>query len=409
MKLISGHLPGLVSPFIIGCVMSIIAIPAAAQDHSQHAMTAGAVDKAKPAVSQQNEQAVESDQETPQVEISSEQQKLIGVKTVKAALMPMKKVIRTVGRIEADESRQATVNAKVEGWIEKLYVNTTGSYVAKGAKLAEIYSPELVATQQEFLTALQWSRDTAANHSSGDKTNASEVSTMLARDANATLNAARRRLLLWDISASQIRQIEQTGKPLRTLTLYAPSSGYITQKMVVSGMKVMPGEKMFDIADFSGLWVIADIYEYELPLIKVGNQAAITLAGLPGMELTSQIDYIYPDIAPQTRTAKVRLKLTNRNHQLKPQMFANVEIKINLGSKLVIPESAVLDTGKAMVVYVDLGNDAFEPREIKTGIRTDGYVEVLRGLKSGDKVVAAANFLVDSEAQLKGIKPLLQK
>ena len=409
MKLKNGHLTKFVSPFMIGCLLSIIAMPIAAQDHSQHSMQAGASGKAKPAASQQIQQAVESDQEVPQVEISAEQQKLIGVKTVKAATMPMKKVIRTVGRIEADESRQATVNAKVEGWIEKLYVNTTGSYVTRGAKLAEIYSPELVATQQEFLTALKWRRDAAEGHAGGVKTTASELSKMLVQDATATLDAARRRLLLWDISESQIKKIEQTGKPLRTLTLYAPASGYVTQKMVVAGMKVMPGEKMFDIADLSGLWVIADIYEYELPLIKVGNPATIKLAGLSGMELASQVDYIYPDIAGQTRTAKVRLKILNRNHQLKPQMFANVEIKINLGSKLVIPESAVLDTGKAMVVYVDLGNDAFEPREIKTGIRTDGYVEVLRGLKSGEKVVAAANFLVDSEAQLKGVKPLPRK
>lgn len=409
MKLMSGRLTKLLSPLIAGCVMLIIAAPIAAQDHSKHSMPAGKAGKAKTAASQPKEPVVESDQDVPQVEISPDQQKLIGVKTVKAALMPIKKVIRTVGRIEADESRQATVNAKIEGWIEKLYVDTTGSYVAKGAKLAEIYSPELVATQQEFLTALKWSRDAAANNTSMDKTTASELNKMLAQDATATLEAARKRLRWWDISETQIRQIEELGKPVRTLTLYAPASGYVTQKMVVAGMKVMPGEKMFDIADLSGLWVIADIYEYELPLIKVGNQAAITLAYLPGVELMSQIDYIYPDINAQTRTAKVRLKLANGHHQLKPQMFTNVEIKINLGRKLVIPESAVLDTGKATVVYVDLGNDAFEPREIKTGIRTEGYVEVLRGLKSGEKVVAAANFLVDSEAQLKGIKPLPSK
>jgi Cu(I)/Ag(I) efflux system membrane fusion protein len=405
----SGRLTKLLSPFIAVCMMLVIATPIAAQDHSKHSMPAGKAGTTKPTASQPKEPAVESDQDVPQVEISSDQQKLIGVKTVKVSLMPMKKVIRTVGRIEADESRQATVNAKVEGWIEKLYVDTTGSYVTKGAKLAEIYSPELVATQQEFLTALQWTKDAAANNTSANKTTASELNKMLDKDATATLEAARKRLSLWDISQTQVRQIEETGKPFRTLTLYAPASGYVTQKIVVAGMKVMPGEKMFDIADLSGLWVIADIYEYELPLIKVGNQAAITLAYLPGVELMSQIDYIYPDINAQTRTAKVRLKLANSHRQLKPQMFANVEIKINLGSKLVIPESAVLDTGKAMVVYVDLGNETFEPREIKTGVRTEGYVEVLRGLKSGEKVVSAANFLVDSEAQLKGIKPLPSK
>jgi Cu(I)/Ag(I) efflux system membrane fusion protein len=409
MKMMSGRLTKLLSPFLAGYVALIIAAPAAAQDHSQHSMPAGAADKKKPSASQQKQSAVESDQDVPQVEISSEQQKLIGVKTVKAALMPMNKIIRTVGRIEADESRQATVNAKIEGWIEKLYVDTTGSYVTKGAKLAEIYSPELVATQQEFLTALKWTKDAAANNSSTDKTTSSELNKMLAKDATAMLEAARQRLLWWDISPAQIRKIEESGKPVRTLTLYAPASGYVTQKMVVAGMKITPGEKMFDIADLSSLWVIADIYEYELPLIKVGNQASITLTSLPGVELMSQIDYIYPDLSAQTRTAKVRLKLVNSHHQLKPQMFTHVEIKINLGRKLVIPESAILDTGKAMVAYVDLGNGAFEPREIKTGIRTEGYVEVLRGLKSGEKVVAAANFLVDSEAQLKGIKPLPSK
>ncbi|PKN17340.1 MAG: efflux RND transporter periplasmic adaptor subunit [Deltaproteobacteria bacterium HGW-Deltaproteobacteria-6] len=388
-----------------GCLAMVMASAVAAQDHSQHGQAAAKTAQAKPA-SRQKQQAVEPDREVPQVEISAGQQKLIGVKTVKAALAPMKRIIRTVGRVEADESRQATINAKIEGWIEKLYVNTTGSYITKGAKLAEIYSPELIATQQEFLTALKWTKQTAAGSSDGSRTASSAVNKLMAGDAAATLEAARQRLLLWDISASQIKRIEETGQPVRTLTLYAPVSGYVTQKMVVAGMRIMPGEKMFDIADLSSLWVIADIYEYELPFIKVGNRAVMTLAYLPGVEMTSQIDYIYPNLSAETRTIKVRLKIANRNNQLKPQMFGNVEIQINLGRKLVIPESAVVDTGRAMVVYVDLGNDAFEPREIKTGIKTDGYVEVLRGLKSGERVVASANFLVDSEAQLKGIKPL---
>jgi len=288
-------------------------------------------------------------------------------------------------------------------------VNTTGVYIKKGDKLAEIYSPELVATQQEYLTALKWTKETAAGEPVGDRAKSSEVSRMLARDARATLDAARSRLLLWDISEGQIEQIAQTGKPLRSLTLYSPVSGYVTQKMVVSGMRVMPGEKMLDISDLSVLWVIADIYEYELSLIKVGNRASITVASVPGTEFVSRIDYIYPDLAPQTRTAKVRLKLSNVRGQLKPQMFANVEMKIDLGRRLTIPESAVIDTGIASVAYVDRGGGAYEPREVKTGLRADGYVEVLRGLKNGESVVAQANFLVDSEAQLKGIKPLKGK
>ena len=405
MKTRSGRLTKLLGPLTAGFLLFILTAPIAAQDHSQHARPATA-NKTKPSASQQNQPVSESPQDIPQVEISPQQQKLIGVKTVKATLMLMKKNIRTVGRVETDESRQATVNAKIEGWIEKLYVDTTGSYVEKGAKLAEIYSPEIVATQQEFLTALKWTKEMAAVQADDSRTGASNLKEMMARDSSATLEAARQRLIFWDISAAQIKQIEATGKPVRTITLYAPVTGHVTQKMVVAGMRVMPGEKMFDIVDLSSLWVIADIYEYELPFIKVGNQATITLAYLPGVEMMSRIDYIYPSISAETRTIKVRLKLANRNNQIKPQMFGNVEIRVNLGHKLVIPESAVMDTGRAMVVYVDLGNGAFEPREVKTGIRTDGYIEVLRGLKSGERVVSAANFLVDSEAQLKGIKPL---
>lgn len=388
------------------CLLLASAAPMAAQDHSQHALPAVTAEKANPSASPHNPPTPEPAQDIPQVEITPEQQKRIGVKTVKAALRPMNKVLRTVGRVEADESRQKTVNAKIEGWIEKLYVDTTGGYVTKGAKLAEIYSPELVATQQEFLTALQWAKETSPAPGAESRMAASDVNAMMAKDASATLEAARRRLRLWDISDGQIKRLEATGKPFRTLTLYSPVSGYVTQKMVVAGMRVMPGEKMFDITDLSSLWVMADIYEYELPFIGVGNQATMTFAYLPGVEMASRVDYIYPSLSAETRTIKVRLKIANPHHQLKPQMFGHVEIRVRLGRKLVIPESAVMDTGRAAVVYVDLGNGAFEPREIKTGMRTDGQIEVLRGLKSGESVAAAANFLIDSEAQLKGVKPL---
>ena len=393
---------------ISGCLFIFFSVPAFAQDHSGHTAPSTATVKSKTAAPPANS-SEETAQDVPQVEITSEQQKLIGVKTIKVALRPMQKVLRTVGRLEADERKLATVNTKVEGWIEKLYVETTGSHVRKGEPLAEIYSPELVATQQEFLNALKWTKESADAKDDRGQGGSPELSRMLARDAAATLAASRQRLLLWDISVKQIKNIEESGKTIRTLTLYSPVNGVITQKMAVVGMKVMPGEKLFDVADLSSLWVIADIYESELALIKVGNKALITLAYLPGKELSSQIDYIYPTISAETRTVKVRLKLANPESKLKPQMFTNVEIKINLGRKLMIPESAAIDTGKGMVVYVDLGNGAFEPREIKVGLRTDGYIEVLRGLKAGEKVVSAANFLVDSEAQLKGVKPLPSK
>jgi len=398
--------------FYLGVAIYILlffTMPVSAQDHAGHTSPAKAATKSKTVTPEVKKPAVESKEDIPQVEISPEQQKLIGVKTDKVAIRSLQKIIRAVGRLEADERKLATVNAKIEGWIEKLYVEVTGSYIKKGQPLAEIYSPELIATQQEFLNALKWAKQSADSRQEKDKNSSTDLSGLIAQDAAATLGASRQRLLLWDISAEQIKNIEESGKTIRTLTLYSPANGFITQKMAVSGMKVMPGEKLFDVADLSSIWVIADIYENELPLIKVGNRALITLAYLPGKEFSSQIDYIYPSISAETRTVKIRLKLNNPNYQLKPQMFANVELKINLGKKLMIPESAVIDTGKGMVAYVDLGNGAFEPREIKAGLRSDGYIEVLRGLKNGDKVVSAANFLVDSEAQLKGVKPLPSK
>ena len=394
---------------LAGYLLFIFAAPVSAQDHTGHISQSKAVTKSEPAASQTKGPVAGEPEDIPQVEISPEQQKLIGVKTVKAAMRPLQKVIRTVGKLEADERKLATVNAKIEGWIEKLYVETTGSYIKKGQPLAEIYSPELVAAQQEFLNALKWAKQSSGSSAEKDKNSSTDISRLIAEDAAATLEASRRRLLLWDVSAQQIKKIEESGEVMRTLTLYSPVNGFITQKMAVSGMKIMPGEKLFDVADLSGIWVIADIYEYELPLIKVGNHASITLDYLPGKEFHSQIDYIYPSIAADTRTVKIRLKLDNPDHQLKPQMFANVELKINQGKKLMIPDSAVIDTGKGMVVYVDLGNGSFEPREIKAGLRGDGYIDVLRGLKNGDKVVSSANFLVDSEAQLKGVKPLSPK
>jgi Cu(I)/Ag(I) efflux system membrane fusion protein len=404
---------------------SMASLPAFAQGHAGHtAQPPVAVEKQKAAKPQTPQPASEEEatEEAPQVEISPEQQQLIGVKTVKVALKSLQKVIRTVGRIEVDERKLATVNTKIEGWIEKLHVDYTGRYVKKGEPLVEIYSPELLATQQEFISTLKWAGKQSGtaqtpepahrghDHSSQATANepVSELQKMLAKDAGAALGAARERMRLWDISEAQIKHIEQTGKAVRTLTLYSPVSGFVTQKMAIQGMKVMPGEKLFDIANLATLWIVADIYEYELPFVKVGQPARITLSYFPGRQFSSQIDYIYPTISADTRTAKIRLTLPNPGGQLKPQMFTNVEIRINLGKKLVIPDSAVIDTGTSQVVYVAKGEGAFEPREVELGLRADGAVEVLRGIKAGEKVVLSANFLIDSEAQLKGIKPLRQ-
>ena len=404
--------------FVLFFNWALIPSSAFSQDHSAHQMKpmqeevkTGEVKSKETPLAAQEEQV----QEVPQVEISPEQQKLIGVKTIRVSFNQFKKVIRTVGRVETDERRQATVNVKIEGWIERLYVNYTGTYVKKGEPLADIYSPELLATQLEFINALKWTgREFDASqaahegheHAVSNVEPVPDLQKMLNEDAAEALDAARQRLRLWDMSEAQIAQVEESGKPIRTITLYSPVTGYVTEKMAVLGMKVMPGEKLFDVADLSSLWVIADIYEYELPFIKVGQEAKIALSYIAGAELSSRIDYIYPTISSDTHTAMVRFELPNPNNQLKPRMYTNVEIDIDLGKRITIPESAVIDTGESQIVYVDLGNGAFEPREVKLGLHANGYVEVLKGLKEGESVTSSANFLIDSEAQLKGIKPL---
>ncbi len=415
--------------WIIALLLTTMPMTLHAQGHAGHGTPAPA-EKPKAAAPQVKQPQVTQPQinhevqqeqeaaEPPQIELSTDQVQRIGVKTVKATVKSIQRTIRTVGRIEADERLLTTVNTKVEGWIEKLYVDYTGRMVKKGEPLVEIYSPELLATQQEFIQAKKWAAKRTVeapqdSHSHNDSAESPEMVSilkqMLEKDAAATLEAARQRLRLWDISEEQIKKIEETGRPVRTLTLYSPAGGIVTQKMAVQGMKVMPGEKLFDVTDFSRLWIVADIYESELPIVKVGQPVSVSLSYYPGRTWSSRVDYIYPVLSPDTRTAKVRIILPNPEGQLKPQMFTDVEIRVGLGKRLTIPDSAVIDTGTGQVVYVDRGNGVFEPREIRTGLHADGAVEVLRGLKAGDKVASSANFLIDSEAQLKGVKPLKGK
>jgi Cu(I)/Ag(I) efflux system membrane fusion protein len=379
---------------LLGVFIGIAPSLCLAQSHQHGAMSMPEKSKAPSAKpSAQKEQAQE---EVPTVEIPADKQQLIGVKTATVSFRPLQRTIRTVGRIEYDEKKINTINTKFEGWIEKLFVNTTGSYVKKGEPLAEIYSPELLATQREFLNALKWKNSFKKE---------GELAAQLARDAETLLEAARERLRLWDITEEQIRKVEETGRPIKTLTLYSPTSGNVVQKAAIQGMKVMPGEKLFDIVDLSSIWIIADIYEYELPFVRVGEQASINLSYLPGKKFLSRIDYIYPTLAGETRTAKIRFTLINPGDQLKPQMYTDVILKINLGKRLVIPEDAVIDTGVRQIVYVYRGEGNFEPREISVGLRTDKMIEVTQGLRAGEKVASAANFLIDSEAKLKGIAP----
>lgn len=347
---------------------------------------------------EQNVSVAEGEPQT--IEIPEAGQKFIGMKTTVAEEKSLSRTIRTVGRVAYDERKIATVNTKIEGWIENLQVDYTGRYVKKGEVLAEIYSPDLVAAQQEYLNILKWARQREAPVGTEDT---SAMIRMLVQDAEAMRQAARQRLRFWDVTEAQIRKIEETGSPLRTLAIFSPMSGYVVQKSVVQGMKVQPGEKLFDLVDTSSLWVMSDIYEHEVALVRVGQKGEIMLDSLPGKVYVSSIEYISPLLAGETRTVTVRFSLENQGGDLKPQMFANVALKIDLGTRLVVPEDAVINTGARQLVYVDKGDGYFEPREVGVGVKAEGMAEILNGLQAGEKVASAAAFLIDSEARLKGV------
>ena len=324
------------------------------------------------------------------VQISPERQQLIGVRIGTVEKRLLQKVIRTNGRVEFDEKRLATISPKIGGWIEDLYIDFTGAPVKKGAPLLTLYSPELVSTQEEYLAALRARQELSAS-----------PYPEVAASGNALVESARRRLRLWDISEEQIRELEQTGQVRKSLTLYSPYGGIVLEKMAFKGMRVEPGMALYKLADLSVVWLIADIYEYELPLIRLGQQASINLSYLPGEAFTGKAVFIYPSLDAQTRTARVRFEFANPRGTLKPEMYAGVEITIRLGDKVTVPEGAIIDTGIRKVAIVEKGAGYFEPRDVKLGTKAGDYYEVLDGLTVGERVVTSANFLIDSESKLK--------
>lgn len=324
------------------------------------------------------------------VQITPERQQLIGVKIGKVEMRLLEKIIRTVGRVDYDERKVVTITPKIGGWIEDLHVDFTGKYVRQGESLLTIYSPELVSTQEEYLIALKAKKDLM-------KSPFSEV----AASGSSLVESAKRRLKLWDISDDQIKALEESGEAKKTITLHSPFSGFVLEKMAYKGMSVMPGMALFKLADLSAVWLYADIYEYELPFIRLGQQATIQLSYLRGETFVGKAIYIYPSLDPNTRTARVRFEFPNPAGKLKPEMYGNVEIKVHLGTRLVVPEGAIIDTGLRQMVIVDKGEGYFEPREVKVGARVDDYYEIIKGLKAGERVVTSANFLIDSESKFK--------
>jgi len=324
------------------------------------------------------------------VKVSADRIQQLGVRTEPVARRPLSREVRAVGTIEVDERGQYTVAPKFEGWIEKLYVNTTGQAVSRGQALAEVYSPELVSAQREYLIAYR-----AVGSMTGAGAEAQQGARQLA-------DAALERLRNWDISEEQVARLRQSGEPRRTLTLVAPAAGFIVKDPPVAGMRFMPGEALFRIASTGHVWLIADVFEQDLALVRRGAKATLRVDAYPTRDFPGQVTFIYPTLNAETRTARVRVELANADGMLKPGMYGTVQIEA--GSKaeaLMVPDSAVIDSGTRQVVLVSLGEGRFEPRDVKLGARGGGFIEVLSGLREGDSVVTRANFLIDSESNLK--------
>jgi len=322
--------------------------------------------------------------------ISPEKQQLIGVQYGTVEYQTISKSLRAVGKVAYDETKLTRINPKIEGWIETVYVDFTGKLVQKGQPLLNIYSPDLVQTQQEYLLAIKGRRQIGESPFS-EAVNFSE----------SLVQSARRRLELWDVSEQQIRELEKRGTALRAMTIYAPASGFVMTRNAFPRQRVMPETELYTLADLSTVWIIADIYEFEAADVKLGQPATVTLSSFPEREFTGKITYIFPQVDNATRTLKVRIELANKGFALKADMFADVVLQINYGNKLVVPQEAVMDSGTEQLVYVSIDDGYFEPRRIQIGAKVDNKYIVLGGLQAGERIVTSGNFLIDSESKLK--------
>ena len=322
-----------------------------------------------------------------EVKIDTQRQQLIGLRTAVVEEGDLGGGLRTVGRVAIDETRVRKVTVKVEGFVEKLFVDFTGQAVGKGQPLFSLYSPEFVSAQQEYLLALRTQKQLAGGSMQGS--------------GNDLLEAARRRLVFWDVPVAELERLEQTGEVRKTLTLRAPVGGVVTVKNVVEGARVTPADFLYEITDLGRVWVQADVYESELARVKTGTEADLSLGAYHGRSFRGRVAFIDPQVDPKTRTVKVRIEFPNPKGELKPEMFGQVELKTKGRKGLTVPLDAVLDSGTRKVVFVALGDGRFEPREVQTGASLGERVEILGGLKVGEAVITRANFLVDSESRLK--------
>ena len=333
------------------------------------------------------------------ISISPQKVQKLGVQTEPAQRRILSRPVRAVGMIAPDERRLFIVAPRFEGWIERLLVNTTGQTVKRGETLMAVYSPALITAQREYLLAGQDLRSPDPNlpaplaqRREGDRERVSQLT-----------ETALQRLRNWEISDDQIERLRQEGRPQQNLLLKAPVDGVVLEKTAVQGMRFMPGDPLYRIADLSMLWLIVDVFEQDLNLIRPGQAAQITVNAFPGEEFHGQVAFIYPTLNAPTRTAQVRIELPNPQGRLRPAMYASVHLAAGSGDQpvLTVPTSAVLHSGIRQAVLVELGEGRYQPREVRLGVRGDEYVQVLEGLSDGERVVTSANFLIDAESNLR--------
>lgn len=333
----------------------------------------------------------EAKDDSGSVKVSLAKVQRLGVRTEPAKLRELMRTVRATGTVQPDERRLTIVTTKFDGFIEELLVNATKQTVQRGQPLMHIYAPELAAAQQEYLLARQSLREM--------KEASSEVRASAAQLADAAL----RRLKNWDISPDQIQRLERDATPVRTVIVFAPSGGVVMQKTAIDGMRFMAGDPLFQIADLSAVWLIANVFEQDLAAIREGATTSISVTAYPGEVFTGKVAFIYPDVDPETRTVKVRIEVPNPEGRLKIDMYATIELSapVSAGAVVSVPANAVLNSGARQAVIVVHGEERFEPREVTLGAQADGFYEIRSGLQAGEIIVTSANFLIDAESNLK--------
>src|SRR3989440_1685395 len=323
------------------------------------------------------------------IQLTPQRMQSIGIVLGKVESKPVNAELRFYGNVQVDERRQAYVQTRFAGWIRKVYADATGNFIGKGHPLFTIYSPDLVATEQEYLLAKKNSESLQRSSVSG-----------VALGAATLFSAAKERLLQWEVSPVEIEKLDQTGKVITDLTIHSPASGYITEKNVLPNMYVQPETRLYTVADLSDVWVLAQVFQSDAGKIKPGNPAEVTVDAYPGRVFNGRVDYILPQLDVNTRTLPVRLVFPNPGLKLRPGMYVNVRAKLPMGRQLVIPSSAAFHSGTKNLVFVHRGEGNIEPHEVELGPQVGNEIVVTKGIKAGEEIVTSANFLIDSEAQL---------